>query len=124
MKELSTYQDLLAALQELSPEQLAQPVQVATCNGNCAKPVELQPAIALGTVAQMEFFRARSSVDNKYHAEEVVVLFDANPYGEDGAVAYTLGDDGDVSETLYGKDGPTSLADQTGGPKPDYVLDE
>ncbi len=46
--------------------------------------------IAIGTVGEFEFEGSRSVVDNKYHADEVVLLIDANPFAEDGAVAYEM----------------------------------
>ena len=96
-REVMTYQDLLDALKTLSPEQLAQPIHVAEPGPNGDIPVELKTGIAIGTVGHLGFSGSRSTVDNKYHADEVVLLIDANPYAPDGAIAYPI----------YWRDGPT-----------------
>lgn len=65
--------------------------------------------IAIGTVGDMGFAGARSTKDNRYHSEDIVILLDNNPFAEDGAVAYTLVDPDIPLEDnpVYGKDGPT-----------------
>lgn len=122
MKELETYRDLLSYLQNASSEYLDQPIQVANPGPNCDEPIELMPGIAIGTVDQMGFFRCRSMVDNKYHAEELVILIDGNPFAKDGAVAYewkSNDDTGDIDDVpIYGKEGPTDIKDQTAPQKP------
>lgn len=107
-KEIETYADLKAALEAMTPEQLAQQIQVA-------KPtpmplVELQVGLAIGTVAEMGFYAVRSTYDNRYHPEDIVLLTDHNPFGEDGAIAYHGLDDD--AEAIYGKNGPTPEIEQ------------
>ena len=110
--EITTYADLLQKLQKLSAKQLSMPVQVVMVPPTL-EPAEICPAIAFGTVGQLEISPARSSVDNKYHANEPVIQFDYNPFAVDGAIAYEskpgkLGFD----IALYPSSGPTKLADQ------------
>lgn len=110
--EITTYADLLAKLQKLSDKQLAQPVQVVQVPPTI-DPAEICPGIAFGTVGQLGISPARSSVDNRYHAGENVILFDYNPFGEDGAVAYESKPGKiDFDVALYPESGPTKLADQ------------
>lgn len=120
--ELKTYRELLAFMENMTEQQLDQPVQVVLPSGDLDKAVELQPGIAIGTVAQMEFYKARSSVDNKYHADEVVLLIDGNPFSVEGAVAYSLSDADDWDDMknhpIYGDGGPTNPADQCSGRQP------
>lgn len=124
MKEIETYKDLLAALSVLTPEQLAQPIQVADPSPDCSKPVELQCGIALGTVGEFGFEGSRSVVDNKYHADDVVILVDGNPHAEDGATAYVWRSGG-FETASYGVGGPTKREDQfapkSDGDTPAYV---
>jgi len=113
MKELSTYKDLLAALSALSPAQLRQPIQIADPGPDRDKPVELHCGIAIGTVGQFGFCGARSVIDNRYHAGEVVLLIDGNPFAEDGTTAYELKNEGPKKNPvmrhipIYGKYGRT-----------------
>ena len=89
MDEIRTYRQLLAMLQEVPDEKLDQPVQVAGPHIiSDEMVVTLRPAIAVGTVEEMEFRYARSSEDNRFHPEELVILIDGNPFGKGGAVAY------------------------------------
>ncbi len=131
MKEIETYRDLLAALQQLTPGQLDQRVQIADppCDG---KPVPMAQGIAIGTVGEFEFEGSRSVVDNCFHADEVVVLIDGNPHAEDGATAYKL----ETTKTsgkpiirhipIYGPGGPTPREAQRKSGKgkefPDYLV--
>lgn len=88
MKELETYDDLLNALQAMTPEQRKQKIQLA---GPDTGPLTtLHPGIAIGTVTDAGFYACRSIYDNKYHGEDVVILFDHNPFGEHGEVSYTI----------------------------------
>lgn len=106
LADIETYQDLLAVLQKMTPEQLAQPIQVVKDCGDLSKPVELQPAFCIGTVKELEFNAARSSVDNVYHPEEIVIMIDSNPFRQDGVIAHKLVGHG-KRESIYSKDGPT-----------------
>lgn len=118
--EIETYQELLDALTQLTAEQRKQPVQIAhPQSSDCV--VELMPSVCLGTVGALEFSGARSSVDNRYHAEEVVLLIDHNPFAKDGATAYRLEEDG-PDTPLYDKGGPTPLEAQL-APKSDTKSD-
>lgn len=113
LREVTTWQNLLDALKRLSAEDsplLQQPIQCAPPQPNHDIPVELMPGIALGTVAALELPGARSTVDNKYHAEELVLLIDHNPFAEDGAIAYSWEDEDE--SPIYGKDGPTPVNEQ------------
>jgi hypothetical protein len=124
--DIETYRDLLTYLQGLSDKQLDQKVQVAE-----PSPLEIQPLIpvlAIGTVKQMGFYGCRSSIDNRYHGNEVVLLSDGSGFGEDGAVAYEMPspkkrrkgakrrpqslDDLFKGKPIYGKDGKTPRAEQ------------
>lgn len=117
LKDVSTYRDLLSALQSMSDEQLNQIVQIADPPTDC-RPVPLAFGIAIGTVGDFEFEGARSVVDNQYHADEVVILIDGNPFASDGAMGYTLDKHGPDSKPIirkvpiYGKKGPTSRESQ------------
>jgi hypothetical protein len=117
MQEIETYNDLLKALTGLSPGQLMQPIQIADPPNN-GKPTAMAQGIAIGTVGELEFEGARSVIDNKYHADEVVLLIDANPFSEDGAIAYEMkkvGPEGrSVMQTIpiYGPSGQTKREEQ------------
>lgn len=113
--EVTTYMELLEALKKLTKEQLYQPVQIAIHTADCDKPVELMSSTALGTVGEFEFSGARSVYDNRYHAGDVVLLGDCNPFDEDGVAAWLLseGDNGEVIETPeYLPGGPTPRSEQ------------
>lgn len=115
-----TYRDLLAILQGLHSDQLGQLVQIADPPSDC-RPVELMPAIAFGSVQDLEFEGARSAVDNRYNVDELVLLIDHNPFAADGALAYELKQEGPEGKPLmrhvpiYGPDGPTPSTSQTPG---------
>jgi hypothetical protein len=95
-KEIETYRDLLKALGELTDVQLAQRLQVIAPSPFSKK--ELEPVLAIGTIAGMELEGARSCYDNRYHAEDIVLLTDHNPFGENGAIAYEMKFDDDKDE--------------------------
>jgi hypothetical protein len=59
-------------------------------------------------VNAMGFPACRSTHNNKYCADDVVLLLDGNTFSEDGAIGYDLTDD----VPIYGKDGKTSVSDQ------------
>ena len=111
--DIPTYRHLAAALQAMTDEQLNQPVQIADPPADC-RPVELLKGLAIATVGELEFAGSRSVVDNRYHADDVVLLVDANPFADDGAVAYELRNEGPKDGTpimrhvpIYDADGPT-----------------
>jgi len=87
------------------------PLQIAEPFNDHNKPVTMLTGIAIGTVGDLGLPGERSTYDNKYHADDVVILADSSPFGADGAVAYEWADDG-TDKPLYGKDGPTKLEDQ------------
>lgn len=108
---IRTWADLLSALQKLTPEQLAQPAQTVLVEPSDDMVSECHPCIAIGTVDEFEIEAIRSTRDNKRHGEEVVILLDYNPFGEDGCVAFKL-ERGGVKVPIYGTDGPTDPAQQ------------
>ena len=110
LEEVRTYDDLLTAIAKMSPEQRAQAIQVAAPSCDCI--VELMPSVSIGTVDAHEFERCRSSVDNKYHGDEVVLQIDWNPYREDGAIGFELDVVDGKRVDIYGKDGKTNPDDQ------------
>ncbi len=108
--EVRTWEDLGAKIAAMTPEQRKQPIQ-------CVKPTPIQdqvqemlPGIAIATVEQFGFYKCRSTHDNKYNANDVVLLIDSNPFAEDGAVAYEWSEDMDTP--IYGKAGPTAKDSQ------------
>lgn len=113
LQEIKTYRDLLKALQKLTPGQLKQPIQIMPSSPFPIK--ELQPALAIGTIDKLEVYGSRSSIDNRYHPEEVVILADGNPFGEDGAIAYEcvgMRKGKMQRKPIYGDAGPTSKKSQ------------
>jgi hypothetical protein len=109
MQEVETYGDLLRVLLEMADDELDQLIQIAEPGPNGDEPVELKHGIAIGTVASMEFPGARSTHDNCYHADEVVLLVDGNPFAPDGAIAYEFHSTLEEMEKhpIYGKNGRT-----------------
>lgn len=106
-----TYKDLLDYLKKLTPAQLNQQVQTVLCTPDDDEVQELTLAIGIDTIANWEIESCRSSVDNKYHEEEIVLLLTHNPFREDGAIAIEWNIDGpDVP--IYGVEGPTNPNDQ------------
>ncbi len=106
-----TYKDLLEYLNKLTPEQLNQQVQSVLCTPDDEDVQELTLVLGIDTVASWEIEACRSSVDNKYHGEELVLLLASNPFREDGAIAIEWNIDGpDVP--IYGVEGPTNPKDQ------------
>lgn len=105
--DIRTWADLAAKLQQMTPEQLQQPIQ-------CVKPTmdeddvqEMLTGIAFATVEAFGFHKCRSTHNNKYCPGDLVLLVDYNPYAENGAIAYQLGEDNE-DIPLFGKDGPTN----------------
>lgn len=110
--EITTYRDLFELLKLLTPQQLDQKIQYAHHQTDDSKPVELMCVIGIGTVGDFGFSGTRSIYDNKYHAEDVVLLGDWNPFAPDGAVAYTWVEEANADVPEYGPDGPTKREDQ------------
>lgn len=95
MPRLKTYRQLRAFLNEfMSESELDQPIQISPPHVT-PDPIPLQPGIYIGTVAELELSPCRSSYDNKWHGEDIVILADRNPFAVDGATAY---------ETLEGRE--------------------
>lgn len=112
---IGTWEDLAKAILALPDEQRRQPVQCCPPTGSDEAPVELLPGIALGTVMYFGLCGARSTHDNKFRADDVVLLMDHNAFAEDGAIAYEWLADESGSSTdhpIYGPGGPTTREDQ------------
>lgn len=96
-----TYADLQAALAKMTPEQLAQQVQILPPCGSIGDPVMLEPVIGAGTVEDLCHIdgkpqtETRSSVDFKHHPESFILLTDYCGFGEDGDTSYTMEEDAD-----------------------------
>ncbi len=89
-RSITTYRELLAALQKASEEQLDLPIQCVNSHPVDEYVYNLQQVICLGTVDALGLRYARSVIDNRRNGDELVLLSDGNPYGEDGAVAYEV----------------------------------
>lgn len=109
-----TWKELGQAIVDMTEEQRQQPVQVVELEPSDDIVNELKPAYGIQSIEELGIEACRSIVDNKRHGEDVVLLIDANPFAEDGAVAYEwpLGDVQAPAVPIYGKDGPTNPADQ------------
>jgi hypothetical protein len=92
-----TYADLKVMLDAMTPEQLAQTVQIFpphTHHGE--KSIELWPVIEFASVGKLvdngtpDHDRTRSAVDNEHHPEQMVLMVDLNPFSEDGDTYYEL----------------------------------
>ena len=83
------YKELLKYLKTLNKKQLEQEVQVFRPL-NHPGVTELKPVVCIDTIENLELDKARSSVDNKFHGEEIVIMYDHNPFGEDGATLYQM----------------------------------
>ena len=97
-REVATWADLAAGIAALTEEQRRQPIQC--CLAGFADPDVCFPGIGLGTVGQFEFDSMRSSYDNKWHADDLILLLDSNPFAVDGTIAYQY-------VPTYGQDGET-----------------
>lgn len=87
-REITTWRDMLNALQACSDKQLDQPVQVAKSHPVPEYVHALQQGIALATVGALELEYARSVTDNRMHNDHLVIFTDGNPFGEEGAIGY------------------------------------
>lgn len=103
-----SYEDLRRALNEMTPEQLAQQVQILPPCGSIGDPVMMEPIIGCGTVADLCHVdgkaetETRSSVDFKHHPEAYVLLSDYNGHGEDGDTSYLMDKDEDGELVFVG----------------------
>lgn len=97
-RSITTYRELLAALQEASEGQLDLPIQCVNSHPVDEYVYKLQQVICLGTVDALGLRYARSVTDNRRNGDELVLFSDGNPYAEDGAVAY------EVDQTYEGKE--------------------
>lgn len=107
---VTTWDDLGRRIAELTPEQRSKPIQCVLPGADLDKVFELLPGIAVGTVGELEVYKCRSVYDNKYHADDVVLLLDENLFSEDGAIGYHL--QGTERKPIYGPGGKTSPDDQ------------
>jgi len=105
---IRTYRDLLEALQAASEEQLSMPVQCVDSHPVDEYVHALKKAICLGTVDALDLRYTRSVVDNRRHGDELVLFCDGNPFGEDGASAYTMKEQSGES----GEDALTNFRDR------------
>jgi hypothetical protein len=111
--EVTTYEDLANAILALPIEQRQQPVQVAQYTPDDSV-IELLPSVALATVGELEIAACRSVYDNKYHAGDVILLVDCNPFDEGGAIAFEIvPHENGYDLPIFSKHGPTRLEQQT-----------
>tara|TARA_B100000941_G_scaffold287930_1_gene263953 strand:+ start:447 stop:1013 length:567 start_codon:yes stop_codon:yes gene_type:complete len=98
-----TYEELFEAIKSMTPEQRKQLIQIATTSPDGDEPIPTMPVYAIGTVSSLFDVEVgiRSHYDNRNHLEDVVILADYNPYGEDNAVGMNLL----TGEKYYGADG-------------------
>lgn len=107
------YQELLEALQQLTPEQLQMDAQVVKCSNIYEEVNEGLPVVAVDTVDNFGILHVRSCKDNRRHGEEVYLLLDGNDHAEDGATSYFVSDDYGVEKPNY-PDSHDDAADWTG----------
>lgn len=99
---IEAYDDLIAALQALTPEQRKQKPQLLMPGSQ--EPHELGVVISLNTVAEyLDGERAISNADGGSHPDEVVMLADVCRYDEDGDFCCELLPDGSVVGCQSGK---------------------
>ena len=105
--EITTWEDLEAKIASMTTEQKRQPVQCLKPTANEGDVQEMLQGIAIATVEELGFYKCRSTHDNKYHADDAVLLLDANPYDPDGAIGYDWGCENE--SPIYGDGGQTSI---------------
>ena len=105
------WKELGEKITALTDEQRSQPVQVVNVSPNGNHVNELMPGVEIDTVDGFGIYAARSIVDNKRNGDEVVLLIDHNPFGEDGVVAWEW-KQGEEDKPIYGKEGKTDPASQ------------
>lgn len=97
------YQELLDALQQLTPEQLQMDAQVVKCSFVNEQVNEGLPVVAVDTVDNFGILHIRSCKDNRRHGDEVYLLLDGNDHAEDGATSYLIGDNFEDTTPCYPK---------------------
>lgn len=122
-KSIDTYQDLLdylLQLRESNSPALQQSVQVVNPTSDESDTQVCLPAVCIGTVAELEFRHIRSSTDNTYRADELVLMVDSNPFSPSGVFAEEFDlignparEIGPMQKHIYGKAGRTTRKDQT-----------
>jgi hypothetical protein len=98
IQEVETYADLLKILQNMTPEQLAKPVQTVMSHPVYEAVRAACPVICVGSVDELGLLYIRSAHDNRRHGDDIILFVDYNPFGVDGAIAYTVSLNGDVSK--------------------------
>ena len=110
------YKELLEALQALTPEQLAQPVQVIKSHPCHDHVYDAHILISFSTVGDLEFEYYRSSIDNTMRLDDLVLYVDGNPFGEEGAIAYNWHPDGSETPIFPGHAEKADPATDWNGP--------
>lgn len=98
-----TYEELFQVLKSMTPKQRKQQIQIAVCSPDGDQPIPTMSVFAVGTVESLfdPIVGIRSHYDNRNHLQDVVLLADGNPYGEDNAIGMDL----ITGEKHYGADG-------------------
>ena len=99
-RSITTYRELLEALQQANEEQLDLPIQCVNSHPVDEYVYTLQQVICIGTVDALDLRYARSVRDNRRNGEELVLFSDGNPHAEDGAVSYVVDDTFEGEEPL------------------------
>jgi hypothetical protein len=104
-----TYADLKAYLDKMTPEQLAQQVQILSPGGSISDSIMLEPAFAIGSVQEMcsddkgeNVQSTHSALDFQHHPEQIILLSDYCPFGEDGDSYYTMDEDENGETVMIG----------------------
>jgi len=104
-----TYEVLYQALAKLTPEQRKQSVQMFPPH-NTPDAVKLQPIYGLHTVKELchaddgeVLDETRSADDFQHHPEQLVLLSDYHPFGDEGDTCYTWNEDGSMTGNVSGK---------------------
>lgn len=109
--DVRTWRHLEKRIAELTERQKDQPIQVLKFNGGSRDVNPLLPGVAFATAQCMQIQAARSTYDNKYHPDDLLLLVDGNKFSEDGAMTHRL-KNGELTP-IYTGDGPTKRCDQT-----------
>jgi hypothetical protein len=101
-KVLFSYGDLLAGLQKLTPEQLAQEVRLMKGNSSHRLAL-LKPVVAVGTVEEMCHVDGEVVTETRgpgfvHNPAQVILVYDGPEFDEDGDTYYTM-EDGINEET-------------------------
>ena len=113
VENVRSWRDLLECLNNFSPEQLDQPVQVCGTHPVESYVHELQPAYCVGTVEELGILYCRSSVDNRKNNKEVILCVDYNPFAVDGAIAHQWGTYDDEKDVFIKQNIPIYPKDYT-----------